>query len=270
MLNADRAARTDQRTPCVLVIGGHDPAGAGIQADIETCAALDCLALTVVTALTTQNTAGVHGYRTTDPRELQRQVELLASEFPLDACKIGMVPDRHMAAALVELCDGTLRGLPLVVDPLLRAGSGAPLADDDMRAGWLDLIARASVTTPNRAEACALSGGTTVTAAAQALLAQGAAAVLVTDAASTTDSIVNLLFAAHGGAPIHYAMARFPGEYHGTGCTLASAIACGLARRLTLGTAIEQAQAFVHRAVARAHQVGARQAIPNRQAARDE
>lgn len=270
MLNGTRAARAAPRAACVLVIGGHDPSGAGIQADIETCAALDCLALSVVTALTTQNTAGLHGYRSTDPHELLRQVALLAGEFPLAACKVGMVPDRDMAKAVVELCDGILRGLPLVVDPLLQAGSGAALAGDDMRAGWLDLIARANVITPNRAEACTLSGCSTVADAARTLLAQGAGSVLITDTESTAETIVNLLFEARAATPVRYAMARFPGEYHGTGCTLASAIACGLARGLAADAAIAQAQAFVHRAVARAHQLGARQAIPNRQAARDE
>jgi hydroxymethylpyrimidine/phosphomethylpyrimidine kinase len=257
------------RPPCILAIGGHDPAGAGIQADIETCAALGCLAVTVVTALTTQTTAGLHGYRASDPSTLRRQVELLADEFPLAACKLGMVPDRRLADAVLELAAGPLAGLPLVVDPLLRAGSGGALADDEMLAGWLELIAISTVATPNRYEALALTGSADLDTAVARLRRHAGAALLVTDAEPVPDELVNLLFTSGDERPLRIALPRLPGEYHGTGCTLASALACGLARGHPLARAVQDALAYTHRAVERAHRCGTHQAIPNRLAARD-
>lgn len=256
----------DLSAPCVLVIGGHDPSGAGIAADIETCAALGCLALSVVTALTTQNTAGLHDIRPSAADAVRRQVELLAEDFPLAAVKVGMVPDATIAQALRTLHDGLLAGLPWVVDPLLRAGSGNALAGADMDLGWRRLLAGTTVATPNRAEALALAGTDDLDTAVATLLADGCTALLVTDIGDRDGQLVNALY--HRGQPVVVeAMPRYPGDYHGSGCTLASAIACCLARGAPLEEAVREGQRFAHRAVARAHRPGSHQAIPNRAAA---
>lgn len=257
------AERDRSVTPCVLVIGGHDPSGAGIQADIETCAAFNCLPLSVVTALTTQNTAGVSAIRASRANDLIAQIELLLEEFPIAAIKLGMVPNRALASAIDQLLAGPLARLPLVIDPLLSAGSGRRLSTQRMLEIWRDwLLPRASICTPNRFEALALTATTDIPAAAERLLAIGCGAVLITDTLASETIIQNELYAR--GLSQRFEMQRFTREFHGTGCTLASAIAAGLAWGDTVQAAVAGAQSFVHRACATARDFGGHQAIPNR------
>ncbi|MBX9607506.1 MAG: hydroxymethylpyrimidine/phosphomethylpyrimidine kinase [Gammaproteobacteria bacterium] len=250
--------------PVVLCIGGHDPSGAGLQADIETCAALDCLALSVVTALTQQNTARVLAIQPQAATALFAQIELLLEDFSVDACKLGLLPTVAQIEALSVLLNGPLAGCPLVIDPLLRAGSGGDLVQERIEAAFIErLLPRATVLTPNRAEALHYAGCTESGDALTALMSKGCQAILLTDARPGGDTIENILQVA--GEPTRsYAMARFDGEYHGTGCTLATAIACGLARGERLEVAVERAQAFVHRAVAEAWRPGSAQHLPRR------
>lgn len=254
------------RPRIVLCIGGHDPSTAGIQADIETCAAFDCLALTVVTAWTTQNTAAVSKVQAAAADDVVNQVRSLLADFRVDACKLGLVPTAAIGERLAQLFDNDLRSCPLIVDPLLFAGSGDRLAQDDMHAIYLRrLLPRATIATPNLGEALRLSGAADAAQAAQALLAGGCGAVLVTDVQPGGSTIVNELHRA--GLPVErYEMERFRGDYHGTGCTLTSALACGLADASPLPAAVAQAQRFAHAAVAHAWRPGSRQHIPRRQA----
>ncbi|MGE0857941.1 MAG: hydroxymethylpyrimidine/phosphomethylpyrimidine kinase [Gammaproteobacteria bacterium] len=248
----------------MLCIGGHDPSGAGLQADIETCAALDCLALSVVTALTQQNTARVAVIQPQPAPQLAAQIELLLEDFSPAACKLGLLPTVAQIETLSELLHGPLAGCPLVVDPLLRAGSGGELVQERIEAAFMErLLPRATVLTPNRAEALHYSGCAESDAALAALMSKGCRAILLTDARPGGDAIENILHVA-GKSPRSYTMTRFAGEYHGTGCTLATAIACGLARGETLEIAVERAQVFVHRAVADAWRPGSVQHLPRR------
>ena len=252
-------------TPAVvLCIGGHDPSTAGIQADIETCAAFDCLALTVVSAWTTQNTATLRRVVPAAVDEVMAQIELLREEFPIHACKLGLLPTVAHCERLADLFAGPLAGCPLVVDPLLRAGSGGALVQEAIESAFLArLLPHATVVTPNRQEALHFGAAADPQTAVAHLLASGCRALLLTDALADGRDIVNQLHSRDGGCE-SFTMARYPGDYHGTGCTLATAIACGLASGRSLREAVVEAQYFVHTAVARAWRPGSRQHIPRR------
>ena len=250
----------------ILCVGGHDPSTAGIQADIETCAAFDCLALTVVTAWTTQNTAAVSKVQPAAPDDVVNQIRALLADFRIDACKLGLVPTVAIGERLAQLFEHELRSCPLIVDPLLIAGSGDRLVQEDMTAVFMRrLLPRAAVCTPNVDEALRLSGSDNLPAAVRTLLATGCNAVLVTDTQPRAADIINQLYIG-AQADQSFAMERYAGDYHGTGCTLATAIACGLATRRPLHTAVVAAQQFVHAAVAQAWHPGSRQHIPRRNA----
>ena len=258
------SAHTSSRGRVILCIGGHDPSTAGIQADIETCVAFDCLALTVVTAWTTQNTAAVSKVQPAAPDDVVNQIRALLADFRLDACKLGLVPTIAIGERLAQLFEHELRSCPLVIDPLLIAGSGDRLVQDDMTNVFLRrLLPRATLTTPNRDEASRLTGCADPIAAAHALLATGCQAVLLTDSAPEQTQITNHLHSA-GQSSESFTMERYSGDYHGTGCTLATGIACGLALQRPLRTAVINAQQFVHTAVAQAWRPGSRQHIPRR------
>ena len=248
----------------MLCIGGHDPSSAGIQADIETCVAFDCLALTVVTAWTTQNTAAVSKVQAAAPDDVVNQIRALLADFRIDACKLGLVPTIALGERLAQLFEHELRSCPLVIDPLQIAGSGDRLAHDDMTALFIRrLLPRATVMTPNLSEALRLSGATEVATAASALLATGCGAALITDCVPGGTNIVNQ-FQMHGQVHETFTMERYRGDYHGTGCTLATAIACSLSEGNPVRAAVTAAQAFVHAAVAAAWRPGSRQHIPRR------
>ena len=250
--------------PIVLCIGGHDPSTAGIQADIETCVAFDCLALTVVSAWTTQNTATLCRVVPTPVDEVMAQIELLREEFPIHACKLGLLPTVAHCERLADSFAGPLAGCPLVVDPLLRAGSGGALVQEAIESAFLArLLPHATVVTPNRQEALYFGAAEDPQTAITHLLASGCRAVLLTDALADGRDIVNQLHSRDGSCE-SFTMVRYPGDYHGTGCTLATAIACGLASGHSLREAVVEAQHFVHTAVARAWRPGSRQHIPRR------
>lgn len=248
----------------VLCIGGHDPSTAGIQADIETCAALGCLALTVVSAWTTQNTATLERVVPTDVDDVIAQLELLLQEFPVRAVKTGLLPTPALCERLAGFLAASLPDCPLVIDPLLRAGSGGLLVQARMEESFLrHLLPLATVVTPNRLEALHFGASATLDVAVDRLLASGCRHVLVTDAQADGQAIVNQLHSP-GQAIDSFSMARFEGDYHGTGCTLATAIASGLAHGRPVREAVQDAQGFVHRAVAEAWRPGSRQHIPRR------
>jgi len=245
-------------------VGGHDPSAAGIQADIETCLAFDCLALTVVTAWTTQNTRAVYKVEPAHAVDVRAQIDALCADFDVAAVKLGLIPTAALAACLGAVLRGPLAGRPLVVDPVLGAGSGSELTTSDVGTALVEhVLPVATVVTPNRREAEILGGREPV----QRLMATGCRAVLVTDCTDDADMLSNRLFVAAHPAE-EFSMARFAGVYHGTGCTLASGIACGLARGQDLRTAVVAAQKFVHGAVAGAFRTGSQQMIPNRARAR--
>lgn len=248
----------------VLCIGGHDPGTAGIQADIETCVAFNCLAVTVVSAWTTQNTARVMRVVPAAVDDVIAQIELVLEDFPVHACKLGLLPTAMLCERLANLFERRLVGCPLVIDPLLRAGSGGALVQDQIEQSFLRrLLPRATLVTPNRLEALHFGASEHADEAVAHLLASGCRGVLLTDVLADDQDIVNQLHI-RDYAPESFTMTRFPGDYHGTGCTLATGIACGLAHGRAVRDAVIDAQHFVHAAVAGAWRPGSRQHIPRR------
>ena len=247
----------------MLIIAGSDSGGgAGIQADIKTVTALGGYAATAITALTAQNTLGVHGVQTVPPDFIRQQIDVVLEDIGADAIKTGML---HSAAVIEAVCQSlTIHGsaIPLVVDPVMVAKGGASLLDasamDTMKTR---LFPRAALITPNLPEAEALTGKVLrgvedMRRAAQALLAYGCGAVLLKGGHGAGAEITDLL-AEQGGKVTLFRGQRIETRHtHGTGCTLASAIATGLAQGLTLQDAVARARKYVRKALRTAPGLG--------------
>lgn len=250
--------------PVILLFGGHDPSGgAGLAADVATCWALGCHAVSVLTAVTVQNTRGVQDYQLVEPKLVVAQARALIEDIPVRACKTGMLGSAVIVDALAPVLDA-LAPIPLVVDPVLAADQGASLASPDLAAALKSkLIPRATVVTPNLPEARSLTGAQLPAQAAQHLLDTGCQGVLVTGTHDQgTGDIVHRWYRKHAVAESHWP--RQPGEYHGSGCTLASAIAAYLGHGLADDEAVERGLRFAWQAVVRGFQPGAGQYIPDR------
>lgn len=246
----------------VLVIAGSDSGGgAGIQADIKTITALGGYAATAITAVTVQNTLGVTGVHPIPLDVIAAQARAVLDDIGADAIKTGMLGDAAVVETVAQCLDHA-GGVPAVVDPVMVAKGGAPLlAEAAIGAVKSLMIPRAALLTPNAPEAAALTGLVVETTddlrrAGEALLAMGAQAVLMKGGHVAGDRVVDVLMTAAGET-------TFEGERidtrhtHGTGCTLASACAAGLARGLRLEDAVAQAWNYVHVAMLRAPGLGA-------------
>jgi len=247
----------------VLVVAGSDSGGgAGIQADIKSVTALGAYAATAVTALTAQNTLGVHGVHPVPLNFLRLQLECVLGDIGADAIKTGMLAD----AATIELVAAVLaeqaRGVPLVVDPVMVAKGGqALLAPDAVGTLKRRLLPLATLLTPNLPEAEVLSGvpindTDAMRHSASAMLTLGVPAVLLKGGHMEGDIVVDLL-ATEAGIE-EFSSPRIATRHtHGTGCTLASAIAAGIAQGMALRDAVARARAYVHAAIASAPGFGA-------------
>lgn len=248
----------------VLIVAGSDSGGgAGIQADIKTVTALGGFAMTAVTALTAQNTLGVHGVVGIEPGFIRQQIEVVVGDLGVDAIKTGMLHSSAVIEAVVGAIQDIAPGTPLVVDPVMVAKGGAPLLEDDAVAILRDrLLPLATVITPNLPEAGALlgrdvSGRDGMEEAANALLGLGPAAVLLKGGHLPGSEIVDLL-AAGDAPPACWTAAKIDTPHtHGTGCTLASAVAAGLAQDLALEPAVSRARDYVRGAILAAPGYGA-------------
>jgi hydroxymethylpyrimidine/phosphomethylpyrimidine kinase len=245
----------------VLVIAGSDSGGgAGIQADIKTIAALGGYATTAITALTAQDTRGVHNVLAVPPEFVARQIAVVLADIGADAIKTGMLGDAATIAAVSNALAQC--GAPLVVDPVMVAKGGTRLlAPDAVAALVTSLLPRAAVLTPNLPEAEALTGITipdveAMHRAAEALLRLGVPAVLL-KGGHLPGGIVTDLLATGQGTEAFSAPRIASRNTHGTGCTLASAIATGLAQQMTLRDAVLRARAYVRAAIAAAPGYGA-------------
>jgi len=242
--------------PAVLACAASDPTGgAGMQADLLTLAALGCHPLSVVTALTVQDTSGVEAIHAVDARLVEAQARRLFAEWPVKAIKLGVLGSADNARALAPLL--AARKVPLVVDPVLASGRGDALSSEASVAALTQAIfPLATLATPNLPEAERLGG-------VARLLELGCRYVLVTGTHADTPEVVNTLYD-KGGVVREDRWARLPGSYHGSGCTLASAIAALLARGLELPYAVGEAQEFTWRALESGFRPGAGQFIPQR------
>jgi hydroxymethylpyrimidine/phosphomethylpyrimidine kinase len=240
----------------VLVVAGSDSGGgAGIQADIKTISMLDAYAATAITALTAQNTEGVFGVLPIPPEFIRQQIEVVLVDIGADVIKTGMLHDAAVIEAIVEVLRERGPAIPLVVDPVMVAKGGARLIEPDaIEALKRLLITRAEIVTPNLFEAEILCNATIgniaeMQAAGKTLLALGCRAVLVKGGHLSAETVPDVLVTA-SGVRIWESPRVATRHTHGTGCTLASAIAAGLAQGLGVESAVDRARTYVQRAIA--------------------
>ena len=250
--------------PVVLCCSGHDPTGgAGLQADIETLRALGCHPATVITALTAQDTRNVLRVYPQDPERCLTQARLVMPDLPIAVIKIGLLGSAAKAEAVARLA-GEAGAVPVVLDPVLAAGGGQALATALLQQVIVrQLMPRVTVVTPNTPEARSLTGQTELDACAAALLAAGCPNVLLTGThEEDTPEVINRWYDAAGRTDS--AWPRLPGSYHGSGCTLAAAVAGGLAQGLPMAKAIAEAQRYTWIALREAYAAGRGQWLPRR------
>lgn len=246
----------------VLIIAGSDPSGgAGIQADIKTVTALGGYAATAVTAITVQNTKGVSAVHSVAPDVIAAQIEAVLSDIGADAIKIGMIGELA-AAAVIEAALLASPDIPVVLDPVLAATSGDALASGGVAGFIRERLAPLCATiTPNADEAAVLTGQTVsdsagMVEAGQTLLGFGAKAALVKGGHLLTASVEDV-FVYSGGAHVFSHPRIDTTSTHGTGCTLSSAIAVGLAQGMNMSAAVERAINYVQKAIKTAPGFGA-------------
>ncbi|WP_292093938.1 bifunctional hydroxymethylpyrimidine kinase/phosphomethylpyrimidine kinase [Brevundimonas sp.] len=260
---SDRVASDrDTKKGRVLILAGSDSGGgAGIQADIKAVTMLGGFAATAITAITVQNTLGVHGVYPIPLEVIEAQAKAVLDDIGADALKTGMLGSVAVVETVAALIDYA-GGVPAVVDPVMIAKGGSPLLEDRaVEAVRRLMIPRATLLTPNAPEAEALTGLTVADLdgqrrAGKALLALGAKAVLMKGGHVPGETVIDLLLTADGETVLE--SERIDTRHtHGTGCTLASACAAGIARGLPLPVAVAEAWAYVAEAIRRAPGLGA-------------
>ena len=247
----------------VLVVAGSDSGGgAGIQADIKTITALDAYAMTAITALTAQDTIGVAGIHDVPPGFVAQQINVVLADLGADAIKTGMLHTPDVIDSVVEAFAGAKTKAPLVVDPVMMAKSGDSLISTAATTTLVErLIPIATVLTPNLPEASILVGRPIesipdMAAARDDLLTLGAKHVLLKGGHLAGDRVRDLLFGP--GETQVFESPRIDTKHtHGTGCTLASAIAAGLAQGLRVDASIARARDYVMAAIRTAPRYGA-------------
>ena len=257
--------------PVVMILAGNDPTGgAGIAADIETVVSLGCHPAPVITALTVQDTHDVHDLLPVEPELVLAQARAVLADLPVAAFKIGVLGSADNAAALHELLISH-PDIPVVLDPVLAAGGGTALANGDLIEAIRDLLLPlTTVLTPNSIEARRLAPeADTLEACGMALLARGCRQVLLTGGHEPADEVVNTLYGNNRRLE-SWRWPRMPGEHHGSGCTLAAAIAALLAQVQRPGSepamlsALYRAQHYTWRSLQAGYRAGHGQMIPNR------
>jgi hydroxymethylpyrimidine/phosphomethylpyrimidine kinase len=235
----------------ILIIAGSDSGGgAGIQADIKTVTMLGGHATTAITAITAQNTLGVTAVHPVPVAMLIAQIDAVVADIGVDAVKIGMIGSAEAAHAVADRLE-VLAGIPIVFDPVMVASSGSLLADADTVAAFGRLMAVAALTTPNLPELAALGGD------ARALAVRHGCAILVKGGHAEGEVLIDRLIRPDG-PPIDWESRRIDTRHsHGTGCTLASAIATGLGQGMALADAIGRARDYVRAALLAAPGLGA-------------
>ena len=249
--------------PVVLSFAASDPtSGAGMQADLLTLASLGCHPVSVLTGYTVQDTRGVASLHALPAGDVERQAQCLLQDMSIAAFKIGVVGSAENARSIAKILSAHA-GVPVVLDPVLASGRGDALSESGALAPLLPLT---TVSTPNSLEARRLASAgpeAPLAECARAILALGCAHVLVTGTHEGSDPVVNTLYGAHGKLREHR-WPRLPGEYHGSGCTLASALAAQLALGLEVERAVQVAQEYTWKTLKAAIRPGKGQAIPNR------
>jgi hydroxymethylpyrimidine/phosphomethylpyrimidine kinase len=255
--------------PLVMTFAASDPSGgAGIQADLLTLASMGCHPLSVITAITVQDTLGVEAVQPLDAEWVADQARCLLEDMPVDAFKIGALGSVENIAAIAEILSD-YPDVPLVLDPVLASGRGDELASDEMLHALRELLLpQTTILTPNSMEARRLADADddeelSLAVCAQRLIEAGAEFVLITGTHEPTPQVVNTLYG-KSGVVRSDSWQRLPGNFHGSGCTLASAIAAMLANGLELPEAVREAQDYTWHALQKAYRPGMGQFLPDR------
>ncbi|MGR8932952.1 MAG: bifunctional hydroxymethylpyrimidine kinase/phosphomethylpyrimidine kinase [Gammaproteobacteria bacterium] len=251
--------------PVVICFSGHDPSGgAGVQADIETLVSHQCHAGSVITALTEQDTDNVVRLFPQTAEAFLAQAQTLLKDITPAVFKIGLIGDAAIAEAIRQILIEHAQ-VPVVLDPILAAGGGAVLAGEALVAALKKgLLPLTTILTPNSIEVRKLvPEASSPEQGAQALLDKGCGYVLITGTHEATAAVTNKLF--YQGKCIEtYTWDRLPGSYHGSGCTLATAIAAMLAHGLDMETAVLEAQEYTWNTLEAGYRPGGGQHVPNR------
>jgi hydroxymethylpyrimidine/phosphomethylpyrimidine kinase len=252
------------RPPIVLTFAGSDPTGgAGLQADVLTLASMGCHPLSVVTALTVQDTHGVAAFQAIDATQVRMQAERVLADMEVAAFKLGLLGSAANVQAIAAILADYVH-VPVVLDPVLASGRGDALASEDLAGPLRELLVpQATVVTPNSVEARRLGGRSGLEESARRLIDCGAEYVLVTGSHEPDDEVINRLYDG-GGLVREDRWPRLAGSYHGSGCTLASAIAAALANGLAVPEAVRDAQEFTWQTLASGFRPGTGQSIPDR------
>jgi len=254
--------------PIVLVFAATDPSGgAGLQADIMTLTSMGCHPLSVVTAVTIQDTMGVDDVSPIDAESVIDQARCVLEDMPVAAFKIGLLGNIEQIAAIAEVVSDYPE-VPLVLDPVLTSGRGDELVSEEMVIALKELlIPQTTILTPNSLEARRLAAdegeGLDLAECAKRIIASGCEYVLVTGTHENTPQVVNTLYGQNGVVRSD-SWQRLPGTYHGSGCTLASAIAATIANGLEVSDAVKDAQEYTWQTLKAAFRPGMGQHIPDR------
>lgn len=257
--------------PIVLTFAATDPSGgAGLQADILTIASMGCHPLSIVTAVTVQDTGGVDDVLPIDAEWVSDQARAVLEDMPVAAFKIGLLGSVENIAAIAEVISD-YPDIPLVFDPILASGRGDELASEDMLDAMRELLLpQTTILTPNSMEARRLiqdeeneEDNPNLSECAKRILQLGCEYVLVTGTHENTPKVINTLYGARGVIRSDN-WPRLPGIYHGSGCTLAAAIAALLANGLSMEEAVKEAQEYTWQALQSGFRPGMGQHIPDR------
>jgi hydroxymethylpyrimidine/phosphomethylpyrimidine kinase len=256
--------------PAVLTFAATDPSGgAGIQADILTLASMGCHPLSVITAITVQNTSGVEGILAMDADWVTDQARAILEDVPIRAFKIGVLGSVENISAVAEIV-ADYPDIPLILDPVLASARGDEFADEDAISAIRELlIPQCTVITPNTPELRRLAfdededDGLGIEAMAKRLIEMGAEFVLVTGTHESTPDVINTLFS-ESGIVRSDNWHRLPGSYHGSGCTLASALAATISRGIDISDAAREAQDYTWQALKYGFRPGMGQLVPDR------
>ena len=255
--------------PPVLVFAGLDPSGgAGLVADALTLASIGCHPLTVATAITVQDTARVDEVQAVDSDLVDDQARFLLEDMEIAAFKIGLLGSVDNIAVIAGIL-ADYPHIPVILDPVLASGFGDELATDEMASAMRELlIPAATIITPNSIEARRLldddeSDEWNLDQVAEALRTLGPDYVLITGTHENTPSVINTLYG-RGGQVRSDTWQRLNGSYHGSGCTLASAIAAYIAGGMEMADAVREAQEYTWKTLAAGFRPGMGQFIPDR------
>jgi hydroxymethylpyrimidine/phosphomethylpyrimidine kinase len=260
-----------QPPPKVLSFAASDPSGgAGIQADILTLASMGCHPLSVITAVTIQDTVGVENIMALDAEWVTDQARIVLEDMPVDAFKIGLLGSVEIIVAIAEVI-ADYPNIPVVLDPILASGRGDPLANDQIIRAIRDLLVpQTTIITPNSMEARRLAlehedelEVIDLKQSADRLLNMGCEYALITGTHENTLKVINTLYDS-GGVIRSDEWQRLPGSYHGSGCTLSSAIAASLAHGIPIAESVYEAQDYTWHALKSGFRPGMGQYLPDR------